>query len=262
MSTLRVVVVDDEQVIRDGLARVLAALPGVEVVATCADGPEALSAVDDHRPDVLFLDVQMPAMDGLAVARALAERPEPPAIVFATAHSHYALNAFEVSAADYLLKPFDDERVRGCLARVRQRLRHEASAAVRTHLSAIMERLDLAVPSEARPPRSYAQRLMVGMARGTLVVAVPEIDWLEASGNYVVVHSASGSGLVRETMQSLAVRLDPAVFARVHRSAIVNLAKVRRFRALGNGDYEVTLRSGVHVTLSRSYRKEVLGRLQ
>jgi two-component system LytT family response regulator len=254
------VVVDDEPVIREGLRDLLAAEPGVSVVATCADGDAALAAVRAHAPDVLFLDVQMPGMDGLAVARALGEQADvaPPAIVFATAHDRYALTAFEVSATDYLLKPFDADRVRASVRRVRARLARDGEPALRAQLAALLERLGPGAPPAAR----WAERLVVGVVGGARVVAVRDVEWIEAADNYVTVHAADGAGLLREPLKSLEARLDPARFARVHRSALVNLARVRELRPLPSGDYTITLRSGAAVTLSRTYRDEVLRRLR
>ncbi len=269
---LRVVVVDDEPLIREGLCELLAGEPGVCVVAACADGAAALAAVRRHAPDVLFLDVRMPGMDGLAVARALgAAAPTPPAVVFATAHERYALAAFEVSAADYLLKPFDEERVRASLRRVRARLAHAGAGAVRAQLAAVLARLDGAAAAAGAAPAAapaspaapaYPERLLVAVAQGTRVVWVRDVEWVEAADNYVTVHGADGPGLLREPLRSLAARLDPARFARVHRSALVNLARVRQLRLLRGGDYALTMRSGAVVTLSRTYRDDVLRRLR
>ncbi len=267
---LRVVVADDEPLIREGLAELLAAEPGVEVVAACADGAAALDAARRHRPDVLFLDVQMPGDDGLAVARraladAEAHGAPAPAVVFATAHDRYALAAFEVSAVDYLLKPFDARRVREALRRVRAR--GAPAPGLAAQLAALAARLGAAphaaagAPAPDGPPR-WAERLVVGAARTQRVVPVREVEWVEAADNYVRVHAPGGGGLLREPLAALERRLDPARFARVHRSALVNLARVRELRPLPSGDYELTLQSGAAVTLSRTYRDDVLARLR
>jgi two-component system LytT family response regulator len=265
---LRVVVVDDEPLIREGLGELLAAEPEVRVVAACADGASALAAVRQHAPDVLFLDVQMPGMDGIAVARALAASAAPPAVVFATAHERYAVAAFEVSAVDYLLKPFDAQRVRESVRRVRARLGRarldpEGVGVLRAQLSALLAQLDGAGGAAAGAPAlAPAERLLVDVAQGTRVVWIKDVEWIEAADNYAVVHSADGAGLLREPLRSLEARLDPARFARVHRSAIVNLTRVRQLRLLRGGDYALTLRSGAVVTLSRTYRDDVLHRLR
>ena len=255
---LRVVVVDDEPLIREGLGELLAAEPGVRVVASCADGPAALAAVQQHAPDVLYLDVQMPGMDGLAVARALATLSPTPAVVFATAHERYAVAAFEVSAVDYLLKPFDAERVGESVRRVRARLAREGVGALRAQLTALLTRLEGGDTAAPVPPT----RLLVDIAHGTRVVWTRDVEWIEAADNYAVVHSADGPGLLREPLRSLEARLDPTHFARVHRSAIVNLTRVRQLRLLRGGDYALTMRSGAVVTLSRTYRDDVLHRLR
>jgi two-component system LytT family response regulator len=263
-----VVVADDEPLIREGLRDILDAEPDVDVVATCADGPAVIDAVRVHAPAVLFLDIQMPGVDGLTVARVLADPARspapPPAIVFATAHDRYALAAFEVSAVDYLLKPFDAARVRASLRRVRERLGHAARDGeidLRAQLAALLARLDAgrgAAPVTGGP---WAERLVVGLARGSRVVPVASVEWVEASDNYVTVHAADGGGLLREALHSLQARLDPARFARVHRSALVNLARVHGLQPLPSGDYLLTMRSGATVRLSRTYRDEVLRRL-
>jgi two-component system LytT family response regulator len=234
----------------------------VEVVATCADGEEALTAVRALAPDAVFLDVRMPGRDGLAVARALVadSAAAAPAIVFATAYGDHALTAFEVSAVDYLLKPFGAERVRETVRRLRERLARHDGATLRAQLAAVLERLGPARADEAGGP--WAERLVVGIARGARVVNVRDVEWLEAADNYVTVHSVDGSGLLREPLKSLEARLSPAMFARVHRSAVVNLGRVRELRPQPSGDYELTLRSGATVTLSRTYRDEVLRRLR
>lgn len=266
---LRVVVADDEPLIREGLSELLGAEPGVMVVAVCADGAEALAAVRAHAPDVLFLDVQMPGDDGLATAHALADTAAAggpaPAIVFATAHDRYALAAFEVSAVDYLLKPFDARRVREALRRVRARLGGPpaSAATLAEQLAALAAQLGAAGgPTPALAAPRWAERLVVGVARGARVVPVHEVEWVEAADNYVQVHASGGGGLLREPLKELERRLDPARFARVHRSALVNLARVRELRPLPSGDYELTLRSGVTVTLSRTFRDGVLARLR
>jgi two-component system LytT family response regulator len=243
-----VVVVDDEPLIREGLGELLAAEPEVRVVAACADGASALAAVRQHAPDVLFLDVQMPGMDGIAVARALAESAAPPAVVFATAHERYAVAAFEVSAVDYLLKPFDASASARACGGVRARPARPRASARCAHSCPRSWRGSTA-PAAAGEPR--ARR------RGP---CPPSACWWTSRRARAWSGSRTSSGSRRRTTtpsctaptgrappraaQSLEARLDPARFARVHRSAIVNLTRVRQLRLLRGGDYALTMRSG------------------
>jgi two-component system LytT family response regulator len=235
---LRVVLVDDEPLVRLGLSRLLEHEPDVDLVAECADGDQAVTAVREHRPDVLLLDMQMPGRTGLDVLVSLGnERPR--AVVFVTAHDTYAIDAFEQHAVDYLLKPFDQRRFRVALGRVRERLGAGTSD----------DRLD---------------RLLKALApRAEWLEPVGEIHWIEAADNYVRLHTANGEFVVRETMNNLAERLNPRQFARVHRSTIVNLGRVQSLLALPSGDYTVILAGGQRLTLSRGFRKgfeEQIGR--
>ena len=248
---LRVVLVDDEPLVRLGLRRLLDQEPDVELVAECADGEQALAAVAQHQPDVLLLDMQMPGKTGLEVLRALGTA-RPKAVVFVTAHDTYAIDAFEQHAVDYLLKPFDQRRFRVALARVRERLGTGAGD----------ERLDRLLASLA-PRTQWLERIPAKVANRVTLVPVGEIHWIEAADNYVRLHTGDGQYAVRETMNNLADQLDPRQFARVHRSAIVNLGRVKEMLALPSGDYTVVLESGTRLTLSRGYRKafeEQIGR--
>jgi two-component system LytT family response regulator len=268
-DTLRVIVVDDEPLIREGLAAMLAAEPGVEVVAMCASADEALERTHALAPDVLFLDVQMPGLSGIELARALvsddAAGRDAPAFVFATAHGQYALDAFEVSAIDYLLKPFDASRVREAVRRVRARrgavTGGPASPSDPLALAAQLADLASRLASEQRGP-TWAERLVVSIPHGHRVVATRDIEWIAAADNYVTVHAADGAGLLREPLKVLEARLDPARFVRVHRSALVNLARVRELRPTSTGDWTLVMRSGATVALSRTHRDEVLRRLR
>ena len=248
---LRVVLVDDEPLVRLGLRRLLEQEPDVEVVAECADGEAAMAAVTQHRPDVLLLDMQMPGKTGLEVLRGLGnERPR--AVVFVTAHDRYAIDAFEQHAVDYLLKPFDQRRFKVALDRVRERLGGDTGD----------DRLDRLLASLA-PRAPWLERIPAKVGNRVTLVPVGEVHWIEAADNYVRLHTADGQYAVRETMNNLAEQLDPRQFARVHRSTIVNLGRVKELLALASGDFTVVLEDGTRLTLSRGYRKafeEQIGR--
>jgi two-component system LytT family response regulator len=237
MRTLRVLVVDDEAPARARLRRLLLAHPQVEVVAEARNGREALELTAAHAPDALFLDVQMPEVDGLSVAASL---PEPaPAIVFVTAFDHYALPAFDAAALDYVLKPADADHV----ARAVQRLMQRGTA------------------RQAVAPRPAPSQLVIPDRGRTWVVAVSEIEWLEAADNYVVVHAGTRAPLLRRTLTALLGDLGEA-FVRTQRGAAVALAQVAAVQTLPKGDATVVLRSGARVPCSRQFRVQLMQRLQ
>lgn len=241
-APLTAIVVDDELPAREGLAADLAAL-GVGVIAVCADGRAAQSALRLHRADVLFVDVEMPEIDGFALLESLEPDQLPPAIVFVTAYDEHALRAFEVRALDYVLKPFSRERLRGAVERAEQRVR-EASA--------LAEKLGDADAREIPAEPRYLTRLVVREREGSIVLPVSEIEWIEADTYYVRLHLSDGrSRLMRERMAVLEARLDPQVFFRTHRSAIVRLDRVRAVKTLSRYEHTVTLANGARVPLSR-----------
>ena len=239
MSRVTAVIADDEPLVRRGLKRNLTA-EGVEVVGEARNGRETVELVLNRRPDLLFLDVQMPEMDGVTALRLIPEKDRP-STVFVTAYDQYALKAFELHAVDYLLKPFDDDRFRAALAHARARRRTGGR--------------DVADLLEALSPQPrYATRLVAPAHGKLVVVSLDQVDWIEAADNYVRLHTAAGAHLMRETMRSLAVRLDPAVFARVHRSYMIRIALIEELRVLPSGDYELRLKGGKRVPMSRAYR--------
>jgi two-component system LytT family response regulator len=250
-SELRVIVADDEPAALNGLTRRLAALPGVQVVAACRNGIDALERVRSTRPDAAFLDVAMPGLTGLDVVRALdpAERPH---IVFVTAYERFAIQAFDLYAVDYLLKPFSRERLAAAVARLHERRsRARANAALEEFLN-------------STEPAATPERLVVRTGETLLVIPAHEIDWCEAKDNYVRIHAGAKGGrhLIRMTMRRLEELLPRTTFARIHRSAIVNLERVRECAPLGGGEYRLTLVNGERLVVSRSYRAAVLDRLQ
>ena len=250
---MKTVIVDDEPLARARLRRLLAPEPDVRIVAECADGPTAVAAVRQHAPDLLLLDVQMPGMDGFATLRAL-EPPPPgrssPAVVFVTGFDRHAVRAFEVRALDYLLKPTTRERLAEALARVRERFAPGAADAAglpRALRELLAERGD-------PPPAAAARRLAVRTGGRVVFVPVEEVDWVEAAGNYVLLHVGALTHILRETMTALEGQLPAAGFGRVSRSAIVNLRRVRELRAAGPGEHVAVLRDGQRVPITRGVR--------
>lgn len=246
-APLRVVVVDDEPIARRRLKRLLSRLEDVVVAGEARDGASAPAAIVDAKPDVVLLDVQMPERDGFAVVAAL-PRPRP-LIVFVTAFDAFALQAFDVHAVDYLLKPVSEAQLARAIDRARERL--VASRAAR----AIDESALAALLAHVASPRRYLTRLPVRSPGRVDLVDVASIDWIEAADNYVILHAGARTHILRETMTQLERELDPARFARIHRSTLVALDRVRRLDVATRGDYVVTLADGTRLTLSRRYRE-------
>jgi len=244
--TLRVLIVDDEELARQRIRRLLAREDEVEVIGEACDGEHAVESIRSLEPDLVFLDVQMPEVDGFAVLERLRPHP-PPAVVFVTAHDDYAVRAFEVHAVDYLRKPFDAVRFREAFSRARRRLAGAAAEDRARKLDALLAQV------EAQPPRSR-ERLMLRSDGRLYFVRIDDIDWVEAAGNYVKLHVGRDTHLMRETMSGIEKMLDPSRFLRIHRSAIVNLDRVREMQPWFSGEYTVILRDGTQLRLSRVYR--------
>ncbi len=244
--TLRVLIVDDEELARQRLRRLLEVEEDVEVIGEASDGRQAVESIRALRPDLVFLDVQMPEVDGFAVLDRL--RPNvSPAVVFVTAYDDYALRAFDAHAVDYLRKPFDATRFQEAFARARRRLAGaEAEDRIR-RLEALLTQI------AARPQRSR-DRLMVRSDGRLYFIRLDDIDWIEAAGNYVKLHVGRDTHLMRETMAGIEKMLDSSRFLRIHRSAIVNLDRVREMQPWFSGEYTVILRDGTQLRLSRVYR--------
>jgi two-component system LytT family response regulator len=245
-SKIRILVADDEPLARRGVRQLLAPYADMTVVGESRNGPETLNALVSLEPDLLFLDVQMPEMDGFEVLRARgAERM--PAVVFITAYDQFAVRAFETHALDYLVKPLNVERFQTAIKRVRDQLQLLQAADLATRLRALL------TAEEARRELSGPERLVVPTATGALVIAVAEIDWISADDYYACLHVGPKSHLLRESLASLETRLDPRRFARVHRSAIVQVDRVRALKTSLRGS-EVVLRDGARVPVSRRRR--------
>ena len=258
-AVVRAVIVDDEPLARDCIRIALQKQEGVEVVAECADGAEAVDAIRRCRPDLVFLDVQMPGLDGFGVVeRVGVERM--PAVVFVTAFDAHALRAFEVHAADYVLKPFDDARFGDALRHARRHLRAEAGESLRRSLRALLREVgDAGGAGEAEPvPARPVSRLMVQAEDRIRFVRVDEVDWFEAAGNYVRIHAGRQQHMVRLPISRLVEQLDPARFVRIHRSTVVNLDRIREVQPWFGGDYVAILQDGQQLRISRRYRDSLL----
>ena len=255
MRPIRTLIVDDEPAARDGMRHLLAADPEIVLAGECSNGREAAAAIRDTAPDLVFLDVQMPGLDGFGVLREVGvERA--PAVVFVTAFDQYALRAFDVHALDYLLKPFTDDRFRQSLERAKQLVRQGRLGDLSRKLAAL---LDHDEPAPARP--RYLDRLVVKSGGKVTLLPVGEIEWIDAEGDYVRIHVGKTWHLLRETMKNLEDQLDSARFVRIHRSTIVNLEKVKELQPFFRGEYVVVLHNGTTLKLSRGYRDNLEARL-
>lgn len=245
MPAIRAIVADDEELARTRLRELLAEVPDVALVAECANGREAIDAVRRFAPELLFLDVQMPESDGFDVLRELGPEERPRGIIFVTAYDRYALGAFEVNAADYLLKPYTRERFADALARARARLGDESGAG-RQRIEALLEAI-------AARRSAGAERLGVKSKDGVQFVRVDEIDWLQAEGNYTRLYLGKDVLRMRETISDLETRLEPFGFVRVHRSIVVNTDRISRLEPWANGEYLIVLRNGAKINTGRGY---------
>jgi two-component system, LytTR family, response regulator len=253
MKKIRTLIVDDEPLARERLAALLGAEGDIEIVAQCRDGEEAVTAIVDHEPDLVFLDVQMPQMNGFEVIEAVGNE-RMPLVIFVTAYDQHALKAFEVRALDYLLKPFDRERFTEALQRARNQIEREETGDLGRRL--------LALVKDLRKDQPRAERLVVKAGGRLFFLRTDEIDWIEAAGNYVRLHVGNTSHLLRETMNAIEGRLDPEKFFRIHRSRIVNMERIQELQPWLNGEYSVLLRTGTRLTLSRGYREKLQDRLR
>jgi two-component system LytT family response regulator len=244
--TLQTIIVDDEAPARERVRDLLAGEPDIAIAAECAGGREAITAIGTHRPDLLFLDIQMPQVNGFDLLRAL-PRDQLPAVIFTTAYDQHALEAFEVHALDYLLKPFKRVRFKAALQRAREHLRQRGAGDTDPRLLALLERF--------RPARTYATRFVVKTTSRVVIVKAGDIDWIESAANYALLHVGEKTHLLRETMRALEEQLSPEQFVRVSRSAIVNIERIKELQPMMKGEYIVTLHNGKQLTMSRGIRE-------
>jgi two-component system, LytTR family, response regulator len=247
--SIRAIIADDERLARQKLRVLLESEPGVRVVAECQDGKQAVAAIRAHRPDVIFLDIRMPHLDGFRVLERISPE-EVPAVVFSTAYDQYAIKAFEANALDYLLKPFDQSRLHRAVQRVRTDLMDSYDRLVAGRI--IQDLLTRAQRSEAPE-----ERMMIKCSGRLVFLNVNDIDWIDAAANYVRVNVDGTSYLVREGIGRVAGRLDPDRFARIHRCTIVNVARIKELHPCDSGEYIAVLKNGKELSCSRGYRPQI-----
>ena len=259
-AKIKTLIIDDEPLARRNIRLLLEKDPQIEILEECRNGREAVKAINAHSPDLIFLDIQMPEMDGFDVL----ERVGPEhihAIIFVTAFDQYALKAFDVHALDYLLKPFDDERFAHALDRAKTQIEAREIDRLSKRLLALLEERE-SERKGARQQSNYLTRLMIKVAGRVTLLKVEEIDFIEADGNYAKLHAGRKAHLLREKMNDLEGRLDPGKFVRIHRSAIVNLDRIKEMHPHFNGDYIVVLEDGRQLRLSRTRRENLEAKLK
>jgi two-component system LytT family response regulator len=248
MEKIRTLIVDDEPLAREGIRMLVERDAEIAVIGECANGQQAISAITEKMPDLLFLDIQMPEISGFEVLEAIGAQTLP-CVIFVTAYDKYALRAFEVHALDYLLKPFTGERFQSALERAKAQIKSRGGEQLNQKLVRLLE--------DIRKDKTYLERLVVKSAGRIFFLNVEEIDWIEAAENYVRLHTGRESHLVHGTMNKLASRLDPAQFLRIHRSTIINVKKIKELQPMFHGEYVVTLRDGTQLNSGRSYRQKL-----
>lgn len=257
-SPLRILIVDDEPLARQRILDLLEAVPDVEIIGTAGRGRDAVQAIRSQAPDIVFLDVQMPGMTGLDVIREVGPDAMP-TTVFVTAYDQHALDAFDLAAIDYLLKPFEDERFRQTLERARRAVRLAQVEQLQSRMFALLE--GKGVGTTQPPERGYRERIAVEMRGQVRVVAVERIDYIAADGPYAELHAGSDKYIIREKMQTLEEGLDPAHFLRIHRSTIVQIDRIESLLVGAGGDYAVRLSDGTRLRVSRGRYDDLVARL-
>ena len=245
---IRALIIDDESLARDRLRKMLAGQTEIDVLGEASDGAAGVDAIRKLKPDLVFLDVQMPELDGFGVLAAIGPA-HLPTVVFVTAYDQFALRAFEVHAVDYLLKPYDQDRFDTALNRAVERIRQKQSGDLSQRLTSLL--------AEVKPAGRAVERLAIKSSGKVVVIKVEDIDWLESADNYVVLHVGHETHMHRETMNSMESQLPPAKFMRISRSTIVNVDRIKELQPLFHGEYAVILHGGAKVTLSRTHRDKL-----
>jgi two-component system LytT family response regulator len=246
MNKLQLLIVDDEPLIRRGIRSGLASVDGVEIAGECESGAEAIQAILSKRPDIVLLDVKMPDGDGLEVIRQVGAQ-RMPVVIFFTAYDEYAVKAFELNAVDYLLKPFDEVRLKGAIERARERLAAKNQQALAQQLQRLLD----------ASPKSWPERFVIRNGDRYEFVAAGTLDWVESANNYVQLHCGTKTHLMSETLSGIEKRLDPRKFVRVHRGRIVNVSRIMAVHSLMNGVYELEMSNGVRLATGRQFRSAV-----
>lgn len=245
---IRTLIVDDEKLAREKIARLLGDISEIEIVGACENGLEAVSFIERHQPDLVFLDIEMPGLDGFGVLKDISNEVLP-VFVFVTAYSEFAVKAFEVNAVDYLLKPFNESRLRLAVDKVKAQI-ESASPKER-------EKKILALLEDLKTKDKFAERLVVKDSGRMLLIKTKEVDWIEAAGNYVKLHIGKSAYMLRETMKKLELKLNPKKFVRIHRSTLVNIDRITELQPLFSGDYSILLDDKTELSMSRHYQKSL-----
>ncbi|MBX7171646.1 MAG: LytTR family DNA-binding domain-containing protein [Pyrinomonadaceae bacterium] len=246
---IKTLIVDDEPIARDRVRRMLREENDIEIIGECGNGKEAVAFINEKKPDLVFLDIQMPEMTGFEALQEINPN-KTPAIIFVTAYDQYAIQAFDVHAIDYLLKPFNRERFKRAVDRVREQIQKSQTGKIDERLASLL--------ADLTSSKKYLERLVVKSVGRVFFLRTDEVDWIEAAGNYAKLHVGREGHLIRETMNGLEAKLNPDKFLRIHRSTLVNIDRIKELNPLFSGDYTVLLKNGVELTLSRNYRDRLL----
>ncbi|HEX8267471.1 MAG TPA: LytTR family DNA-binding domain-containing protein [Pyrinomonadaceae bacterium] len=252
-SEIKVLIVDDEFLGRERIRSLLSEHADIKIVGECVNGRETVEAIQNLKPDLVFLDVQMPKIDGFEVVQIIGTE-NMPVVIFVTAYDEYAIRAFEINAMDYLLKPFDKERFEKAVDRAKREIKtQESPTEIRENLRELLK--------EVKNEPIYLKRIPVKSARGTTFVPTEEIDWISAAGHYLELHIGNETHLIREKLSEIETKLDPQMFMRIHRSTIVNLDRIKSLHPIFNGDQLLILKNGRELNLRRNYYDELMIRL-
>lgn len=246
---IKTLIVDDEPIARDRVRRMLREETDIEIIGECGNGGEAVVFINENNPDLVFLDIQMPEMNGFEAIQAI-NSEKSPVIIFVTAFDQYAIRAFDVHALDYLLKPFNRERFKRAVGRAKEQIEKLNTGKIDERLASLLKDLTNS--------KKYLERLVVKSVGRVFFLRTDEVDWIEAAGNYAKLHVGREGHLIRETMNGLESKLNPDKFLRIHRSTLVNIDRIKELNPLFSGDYTVMLKNGTELTLSRNYRDRLL----